>query len=399
MVRKKRYDRGDIRRLNAVSVLGQLREEGSLSRARIAEQLGLTRATVSSIVTDLLKADLVKETDYLEGGTGRPGLQLELNRDAACVIALEIDLDRLSLVLANVGKEVVFRKDIPLPLGMPLEKGLTLAEDLITEALEKGMDSYKRCFGICLAWAGLVNRSRGELAYGPSSGWENVPIKQRWEAKFGIPVHVENEAHTGAIGAHLSGEAKGKRNMIFLSLGFGLAAGIVVDGILLRGKQGFAGQVGHTHFSDNGILCHCGKSGCWLTEIGAKAIIRKLEEAGVSLSEEEKTGTGWIEHIEAGILQQDPVIMKVLGSIGTQIGLGLTRLVHTFNPSMIIIGGRLGKLFHSVEPSILSGLNSSALPHMTQPLKISVSQSDNDQLIGCMDIVIDSVMTNPPLGE
>lgn len=398
MVKKKRYDRGDIRRLNAVSVLDQLRE-GSLSRARIAEQLGLTRATVSSIVTDLLKADLVKETDYLEGGTGRPGLQLELNHDAACVIALEIDLDRLSLVLANAGKEVVYRKDIPLPLGMPLEEGISLAEDLLSEAVEKGLDTYKRCFGICLAWAGLVNRSRGELAYGPSSGWENVPIKQRWEAKFGIPVFVENEAHTGAIGAHLSGQGKGKRNMIFLSLGVGLAAGIIVDGILLRGKQGFAGQVGHTHFTSNGIKCHCGKSGCWVTEIGASAIIRKLEQAGMRFSEEEKSGTRWIERIEQAMQQQDPVVTEVLSGIGTQIGLGLTRLVHTFNPSMILIGGRLGKLFHPVEPAILSGLSSSALSHMTQPLKVQVSESDDDQLIGCMDTVIDSVMNNPPLGE
>lgn len=399
MVKKKRYDRGDIRRLNAVSVLDQLREEGSLSRARIAEQLGLTRATVSSIVTDLLKADLVKETDYLEGGTGRPGLQLELNKDSACVIALEIDLDRLSIVLANTGKEVVFKKEIPLPLGMPLEEGLALAEEHLSEALDKGMQAYKRCFGVCLAWAGLVNRSRGELAYGPSSGWENVPIKQRWESKFGVPVFVENEAHAGAIGAHLSGEARGKRNMIFLSLGFGLAAGIIVDGVLLRGKQGFAGQVGHTHFSSNGIKCHCGKTGCWVTEIGATAIIRKLEAAGVSFSAEEKSSTVWIERVEAGLQEEDPVIMETFSEIGTQIGLGLTRLVHTFNPSMIILGGRLGKLFHTVEPSILSGLNSSALPHMAQPLSVHVSQSDDDQLVGGLDIVIDSVMTNPPLGE
>jgi len=101
---KQRYDRNDIRRLNAVSVLDTLRANGPISRAQIAATVGLTRATVSNIVAELLKASLVSETEYDEGKAGRPGLLLNLNPNSGFMIAVDIDLDRISVVLANVGQ-------------------------------------------------------------------------------------------------------------------------------------------------------------------------------------------------------------------------------------------------------------------------------------------------------
>ena len=99
MSAKQRYDRSDIRRLNAVNVLEQLRVPGVLSRAKIASNLGLTRATVSNIVAALIASGLVSETEYMVGGAGRPGLSLELNPRAGCMVAVEIDLDRISIVM------------------------------------------------------------------------------------------------------------------------------------------------------------------------------------------------------------------------------------------------------------------------------------------------------------
>lgn len=396
---KRRYDRGDIRRLNAVSVLGQLWANGALTRAQISERLGLTRATVSKIVADLLDVDLVKETEYIGNGAGRPGLQVEFNAGSGCLIAIELDLDRLTLVLSDAGKEPLFRKEEPFNLGTPMEQCLEMAEGLVGEALEKGLASHGRCFGICLAWSGLVNREEGELAYGPTFGWKNVPVKERWESKFNVPVYVENEAHAGAMGAHHSGEGKGKRNLIFLSQGVGLGAGVIVDGVLLRGKQGFAGQVGHTHFAANGITCTCGNAGCWVTEIGAAAIVRKLEARGINFSDEEKAGTTWVERLLNESEEGESDTRAVLQEVGFQTGLGLAKLVHTFNPSTIIIGGRMAKLLKVVESSIRKGLDEGVLPHMKEHLDLHISDSGEDQLQGCLDSILESVLKDPPLGE
>lgn len=395
---KQRYDRSDIRRMNAVSVLNQLRIHGSLSRAQIAARLGLTRATVSNIATDLLQASLISETEYDAGGAGRPGLLLNLNPDCGSMIAVGVDLDRISVVLANVGQAVLWRAELPIVAGAPADVSLDGAADLVEQALELSAEKGLRCFGLCVAWAGLVNRADGQLAYGPTFGWEHVPLKASWESRFGVPVYVENEAHAGALGVYHLGPYAGTRNLIYLSLGVGLAAGVFVDGVLLRGNEGFAGQVGHSYFADNGVECSCGKRGCWVTEIGVSAVRRKLEAAGVELVSDIESGVDWLDLVLRRAREGDAVVLDVLDEVGRQLGRGASRLVETFNPSILLIGGRLGPLMKLVEPVILEAMNVETLPYMAEPLGLVVSGSLDDHLQGCLATVFDAIMNNPSLG-
>jgi predicted NBD/HSP70 family sugar kinase len=399
MSSQQRFDRGDIRRLNAVSVLNQLRKKVPLSRANIAAELGLTRATVSNIVVDLMSASLVNETEYDAGRAGRPGLLLNLNPECGALIALDIDIDRVSLLLTNFGQEALSRDTAELMPGSSPEDTLAAAANLVEEAMQWSESKGLKCFGICVAWAGLVDRERGQLAYGPTSGWQHVPLKAPWEARFGVPVYVENEAHAGAIGAHHFGSRHGVRNIIYLSLGVGLAAGVFVDGVLLRGKQGFAGQVGHTAFVDNGIDCSCGKQGCWVTEIGAAAVHRKLAAAGVNFPRAIGDGVDWMATVLAKAEAGDRAVLDVLNHVGEQIGLGLARLVQTFNPSVVIVGGRMADLIEFAEPSIRQTVLAHTLSCMTEPLEISVGTSGEDPLRGGIATIFDAIMKNPMIGE
>ena len=131
MSNQQKYDRGDIRRLNAVSVLNQLRVNGALSRANIASALGLTRATVSNIVAALIEPGLVSETEFTVGGAGRPGLLLNLNPKAGCMIAVEIDLDRISIVLANFGLQELWSQGVSVEPDSAPEKVLASAASLV----------------------------------------------------------------------------------------------------------------------------------------------------------------------------------------------------------------------------------------------------------------------------
>jgi len=395
---KQRYDRGDIRRMNAVSVLNQLRLKGLLSRANIASELGLTRATVSSIVADLLEVSLVREVDYLEGKAGRPGLLLDLNPNYGCMIAVEVDLDRISLVLANLGRETLWRVNVSVDMTVGAQVVMAQAADLVERALGRGRDVGLECFGICVALAGLVDHVSGVLAYGPTSGWEDVSLCADWESRFGVPVSVENEAHAGAIGVHHFGDLPGEKNLIYLSLGVGLAAGVFVDGELMRGVQGFAGQVGHTLFTHGGIDCGCGKRGCWVTEIGASAIVRKLAGAGVEISKSSGDGVDWVERVTAKAQAGDPCVLAVLDGVGRQVGSGLARLVQTFNPSLVVVGGRLGGLMSLVEPAIREAMLAETLPYMATSLRLAVHGAGEDQLQGCLATVFDGLMKNPMIG-
>ncbi|MEM1221863.1 MAG: ROK family transcriptional regulator [Verrucomicrobiota bacterium] len=394
---KQRYDRRDIRRLNAVSVLNQLRTNGPMSRAMIAASLGLTRATVSNIVKDLLQVSVVSETEYNERGTGRPGLLLNLNPDCGSMIAVDVNLDHFAVVLTNVGQDILWRDRSPLLRNAAPDQVMERVVKLVEHAVKLSAKRNLRCYGICVAWAGLVDRDRGELAYGPTSGWEHVPLKRHWESRFKVPVYVENEAHAGAIGVHHFGPRPGVRNLVYLSLGVGLGAGVYVDGVLLRGKQGFAGQVGHTHFLDNGVRCGCGKQGCWVTEIGASGIERKLTAAGFTIPGKVNSSVDWVDLIFEQAQAGNPKVLLVLREVGSQLGAGAALLVQTFNPSMIVIGGRLGRAMQLVQPQIESAILSETLPYMIEPLEVIVSPSGEDHIQGCIATVFDSIMKNPPL--
>ncbi len=394
---KQRYDRSDIRRLNAVNILGQLRVSGALSRANIALNLGLTRATVSNIVTVLIESGLISETEYVAGGSGRPGLLLDLNSQAGCMVAVEIDLDRISIVMANFGREELWSQSVAVSSDSAPEVVLATAAGLVEMAIERAAGLGLKCFGVCVAWAGLVRRDVGELAYGPTSGWHDVALKAEWEARFKVPISVENEAHAGALGVHHFGAMAGRRNLIYLSLGVGLAAGVFVDGVLLRGKQGFAGQVGHTAFAEGGEVCSCGKRGCWVTEVGAAAVRRKLAAAGVALPESGESGVDWLNLVKELLEARDPHVIRVLKEVGVQLGTGLTRLVQTFNPSLVVLGGRLGELMRPVESVIAAELERSVLPIMVEELELQINDGEADCLRGGLATVFDAVMTNPPL--
>ncbi|MDQ8187442.1 ROK family transcriptional regulator [Pelagicoccus sp. SDUM812002] len=390
-----KYDRGDIRRLNAVSALKQLREHGPLSRAQIADKLGLTRATVSAIVADLISASLVSESEYEEGGVGRRGMLLDLNPSCGSMIAVELDIDRVVVVLANLGMKFLWRGEASLSAPVSADEGLRRAGALVENALRRGEELDLPCFGIGVAWAGLVKRATGELAYGPISGWQSVPIKGDWEARFGTPVYVENEAHAGAIAAHHLGMPRGVRDLIYLSLGVGLSSGVFVDGGLLRGSEGYAGQVGHTPFVAEGHLCGCGRKGCWVTEIGASGVLRKLRAEGVHLPDAADSSLDWIPGICEMAQAEDPRVLRVLAEEAKQIGEGLVQLVQVFNPSRVVLGGHLRDILALCEDQIRETLEQRVLYPMGKDVTVIVSASPEDQLKGCLATVFEAVMSNP----
>lgn len=398
MIAKQSYDRSDIRRMNAVNVLQELKVKGPLSRANIAGNLGLTRATISNIAQELLNASLIQETEYDDSKAGRPGLLLALNGNCGSMIGVDIDLDRISVVLSNMGTEILWREEMALTMESSAEDILEQCAELMEHALGLAKLKKLNCFGICVALAGLVNRVDGRLEYGPTSGWSKVDLKANWESRFDVPVYIENEAHVAAIGTFHSDAMAGVNNLIYLSLGVGLAAGVFVDGVLLRGERGFAGQVGHVNFADNGIKCGCGKTGCWVTEIGASALKRKLADAGVKIPSKIGQGVDWVELVSERAAAGDAAVMKVLEGVGEQIGRGLAQLVQTFNPSQIVVGGRMGQLIQYVEPTIRKTVFAETLSYMTDPLEVSVSASGEDHLKGCLATVMDEIITNPRIG-
>ena len=392
---QQRFDRSDIRQLNTLSVLNQLRKKGPLSRAQVAAELGLTRATVSKIALDLLEASFLEEADFTEGGAGRPGLLLSLNAAYGCMVAVEIDLDRVSIAVADFSRTVFWREERSLEAGASAAASLECIDGLIDAALAAGSARQLGCLGIGVAWAGLVAHEKGRLVYGPSSGWKDIGLKALWEDRFGVPVYVENEANAAAIACQHLDNRPQDADLIYLSLGSGLAAGIISKGRLMRGRMGFAGQVGHVPFSNNGITCSCGRKGCWVTEIGSAAVLRKLAKQGMTHPNEASYQNDSLGYVLEKAQSEEVAVRRVLIEVGQHLALGAVQLVHALNPATLVIGGRLGQLLKLVEVEIRESLNAVALPGMLDDFVLRISDTGVDPLLGCLAIVHDAVLSDP----
>lgn len=402
------FDRGDIRRLNAGNVLRELRLHGGLSKARLATRTGLTRATISNITAVLKRSGIIRETSWSKGASGRPGRLLEIDPAFGSAIGIEIDIGVVTAVLSDLDARTLWRGQRELKHHASPEAALDLCHGLISDAMAHAHSVGMPCLGIGLALAGLVDHERGELAYGPYLGWHHVPLKRLLEERFHLPVHLENQANCAAIGLAHFGAFKAIRNLIYINVGGGMAAGVLIDGRLLRGTRGFAGQAGHARIHPGGESCACGQRGCWGAEVNIDTTLRRIRER--CSSENHKQGplatkfhSDWnrldLAAVAAVAAEGDPDVLAILDRSAETFAIGIANLANLFNPEWVVIGGALRPILPFLKERIETAARNGALPQPADSLKIAISTTENDTLTGCVALVVDHLLANPPLAN
>lgn len=200
--------------------------------------------------------------------------------------------------------------------------------------------------------AGLVQWPEGVLAWGPHVQGTEIPIKAVLEEELGIPVAVDNDANVAAFGERVVGAARGFDDFLLVTLGTGIGGAIVIDGSVYRGES-FAGEWGHIRHDTVGLLCDCGKRGCWETVASGPALVRLAHEV-MNLNPEgslagrfgSKTITG--EDVTAAADAGDEVARGLVAQVGSELGRGLANLIAIFDPDLIVVGGGLGSVGESL---------------------------------------------------
>jgi len=222
--------------------------------------------------------------------------------------------------------------------------------DSITRAVEKVVDGPLD--GIGVGAAGLVRHKDGVLVWGPHVQETNVPIRTELENRFNVPVAVDNDANTAALAEFRSGAGVGYRNGLLVTLGTGIGGAIYANGDILRGES-FAGEWGHVRVTDAGMLCDCGKRGCWETRASGPALARLAREVvranpdgslARSLGRQEVTGESVVAAADTG----DETARAIVTEVGLAFGQGLADLIAIFDPEIVIIGGGLGSVGESI---------------------------------------------------
>ncbi|MGI8974172.1 MAG: ROK family protein, partial [Gaiella sp.] len=338
-----RADQTTVRRTNLSVVLRQVAEHGPCSRAEVAAEIGLTRGTVSSLVSELIELELLVEAgETVPRRVGRPGTALGLG-ERMVAVGLEINVDHLSVRLEDLAGRVRYehrehrenRGSLPAPV---LDRVASLATRAIDEARAAGLVPA----GIAVAVPGLVQASSGRLLRAPNLGWPEVDIAGgvRCRLDTDLPIRIDNEANLAALAEHWRGAARGLRSFVAVFGEIGVGAGVFVDGELYRGSHGFGGELGHLTIDRDGLPCACGSRGCLETLVGQEAIARR---AGLG-----ETGNGRARGVTEELVRRatagDPAALESLGEAGRVLGTALASTVNLFDLEGVVLGGAFGPL-------------------------------------------------------
>jgi predicted NBD/HSP70 family sugar kinase len=376
-------DHTDIRATNLAAVLRFLRRAAPCSRAAIASGTGLNKATVTSIVGELLDRRLVRETQQTQNHVGRPATLLVLDGSAYATIGLEVSARGLTALACDAAGEQVLRWHRAGP-GVDAGPAKTIAAvaALARRAITSVQSSGRRVLGITVGVPGLVNRE-GAVVLAAGLGWTDVPLRAELAAALGrpdIPVTVDNDASLGVLAEHLYGKYAGTPNLIQLTGDTGVGAGIIADGRPLEGHLGYVGEIGHLRLIPNGPLCPCGRHGCLEAVASLPAILDRVDPTPDSTVDEDPQ-----HQLEALIRRADAeeaAVIQVLTQAGTHLGHGIAALVNVLNPEVVLLGGAYALLAEHLAPAVDKALREatvapdaggctvapSTFPHTATPL-------------------------------
>jgi predicted NBD/HSP70 family sugar kinase len=329
-------DFADVRATNLAVVLRHMRVNAPCSRADIAAATGLNKATVSSLVTDLIERRLVREVGMTENRIGRPATMLVLDGSPYAAIGLEVNADYLTAVALDLAGErlLSWRRSFTGASSSPGQAIASLAA-LAKRAVGKMGREQRRVLGLTVGVPGLVDAD-GVVEFAPNIGWLQVDLRKSLLSALNepdYPLLVENDANLAVLAEQRFG-GHGAVNLVALTGGAGIGAGIVADGRLLRGGRGFAGEFGHLPLLAGGPACACGRHGCLESLAGLGAIIRQ------ALPDAEGAEFGpHVDEIHRLAKAADPRVLDALATAGRHLGHGISLVANLLNPEVITLGG------------------------------------------------------------
>ena len=377
----------NVKNFNKHAALDLIRfSAGDLSRTGLADKMGLTRAAVSLIVTDLLESGVVQEAESRSAPNGRPPVILEVNPKAGLAIAIDMGATHMSIALADFTARIHQEAEFPLNIKNGPEACLAAANQNLLKLLNTQGLSLSDISAIGVGVPGPVNTKAGIVVAPPiMPGWDQYPIRATLEKMWGCPVTLNNDAELGALGEWAYGAGRGEKNIAYIKVGSGIGAGLILNQQIYGGTTGAAGEIGHLTIDENGPLCNCGNRGCLEAFAGGHAIAMQgklLVKSGkrTLLSElpfEEITAHEVAEAARRGDLHAQEILRRA----GTFIGIAIAGLINLFNPSIVIIGGGVAQVGDIITTPIRQAVRDRALHASEQSVRITTGMLGRRSLL------------------
>jgi predicted NBD/HSP70 family sugar kinase len=381
-----------MRRANLALVLGEIARRGAASRAQLSESTGLTRAAVGSLAAELIGAGLVRDGGVsLDGRVGRPSTALTVSDRGPCGLGLDIGVEHLGACVVDLRQKVRVRISRQEPgRGRGPRQTLASLAELAADALAEAAGQRLEPAGIAVAVPGLVTQD-GIVAHAPNLGWRDFNVAAELapllpEPLRGLPTGVENEANFGALAELWHGGVG--RDFVHVSAGAGIGGALVAGGMLLRGRRGFAGELGHMPVYPDGPACPCGSHGCLEQYAGEEAVLRRC---GL----DEMPGDR-VSLLAAEAAAGRAEVLRALADAGRALGIVLAGTVNLIDPEKVVIGGAYAELAPWLAPGIQAELAARLRIRPWDPGGLAVSAlRRNGPVVGAAASAVQRIISDP----
>lgn len=325
-----KIDQGTARAMNRRLILNLLREEGALSRAEIANVIGLSAATVTIAVGDLIEEGLLIEGPPSKGATGRRPIPVEINYAGLLAVGFKLMVGSIECVLTDLSTTPLLTRVFPLTDQNPETVADTCAAAVRT-ILSEGGRPDSRLIGIGIAIPGMI--SDGICHYSHRFHWKDVPIAKMVAERVQVPVWAEDDTNAFALAQQLFRLGRHHKTVGALAIGAGISCAVVIEGAVHHGASASAGKLGHSIHDPDGAVCECGRRGCLQAHFSEPAIMARWRQlSGVS-----KSATRF--DLAAAAQDGDARAIGLLGEAGRGIGRMLAIFCNVVDPELIVVGG------------------------------------------------------------
>lgn len=388
-----------MNRINRRLVLQLIRQNHSISRAELGKLTGLAAPTVSRIVERLVTDEkLVRYGGVGDSNGGRPPVIVEFNSKEKYVLGVDLGATLIRGVLADLDAEIVMEVQLPTGKEEGYEAVLSNVVSVVNRLLaSRGLDT-DHVIGLGIGVAGLLDKDKRVVDFSPDFGWQDVHFKDDLEARISIPLFIENSTRLMALGEKGYGQGKNLANFIVVNVGYGIAAGIVVEGKLIDGGKGYSGEFGHmTIEPDSEVVCDCGRKGCLEALASGRSIGLAARTHLTDASKLNQLSGGRPERVDARMVFEaleagDVFARDICRNAIRSLSVGIANLIHLLDPTHVFIGGGVslnGELFwEPLEKEIKKRV---MLPNREVVIR-PAEYKEYATVIGSLAMVLDSIL-------
>lgn len=389
---------GKKKQFQKLKIVRHLYLNGSNTNAEICNTFNFSLPTSMGLIGQLIDEDIVEKQGRGESVGGRKPDLYGLKKSTFFVLSIHIERFKIRLAIVDSTNTIVAEEDIPSKISSDVSI-VDFLFDYANSFIKQSEITAEKLLGIGISMPGLVSSEEGKNFTYFLTGQESGSLQVALNKQFNKPVYILNDAKSACMAEFIFGQAKNKKNVLVISMDWGLGLGIIMGGKMHSGSSGFAGEFGHIPMIEDGELCHCGKRGCLETVASGLALVRKAKEgllrgetSLLKIMIEDDVEMLHPELIIEAANRGDQFAINVISEIGIELGKGIAILIQIFNPELIILEGKIADAKKFITTPIQQSINTYCMIQLKERTRIVLSRlGTNSSLLGSTVAVVNNV--------